>query len=85
MVALEKLVETKNLTAFEINGGKVETEGRSKDQLKAAIIGLIINNLQADDGNLDTLSDLKDKTYEVKVYLEKDGVKAEDTYNVVVK
>lgn len=85
MVALEKLITTKNLTAFEISGAKVETEGKTKDQLKGDITTLVMGNLEADDGHLDTLSDLKGKTIEVKVYLEKDGVKAEDTYKVVVK
>lgn len=85
MVALEELATAKNLTAFEVNGKKVETKDRTTDELKAAILALTAEALEAEDGNLDTLSDLQGKTVKVNVYLEKDGVKAEDVYTVMFK
>lgn len=85
MVALEKLATGKNLTAFEVKGNKVEVKGVSKDDLKAAITTLALNSIEAKDGNIDTLSDFVGNKLEVKVYLEKDGVKAEDTYTVEFK
>ncbi|QQE46961.1 Uncharacterised protein [Peptoniphilus harei] len=85
MVALEKLATGKNLTAFEVKGNKVEVKGVSKDDLKAAITTLAYSQIKPADGSVDTLSDFVGNKIEVKVYLEKDGVKAEDTYTVEFK
>lgn len=85
MVALEKLATGENLTAFEIGGNKIEVKGRTVDELKAAITTLAYSQIKATDGNVNTLSDFVGNKVEVKVYLEKDGVKAEDTYTVEFK
>lgn len=85
MVALQDLATAKNLTAFEVNGKKVETAGRSTEELKEAITLFAVEALKADDGNLDTLSDLKGKTISVKVYLATDKATATDTYTVNFK
>ncbi|WP_062551487.1 hypothetical protein [Peptoniphilus phoceensis] len=85
MVALEKLATAKNLTAFEIAGNKVPVKDMTTDQLKAAITTIAYSTIKAEDGSVNTLSDFVGNKLEVKVYLEKDGVTAEDTYTVEFK
>lgn len=85
VVALEKLVTGKNLKAFEIAGQKIELEGKKDSEIKQLILLLPYSTIKATDGSIDTLSDFKGNEFDVKVYLEKDGVKAEDTYKVIFK
>lgn len=85
MVALEKLATGKNLTAFKIGVNKVYVAGATLDQLKSDITTLAYSQIIPADGNVNTLSDFVGNKIEVKVYLEKDGVTAEDTYTVEFK
>lgn len=85
MTALKDLVTSKNVVAFEVANQKVDTVGKSHTDLQQAVMFLAGQAINADDGDLDTLSDTVGKKVEVKVYLEKDGVKAEDTYTVEFK
>lgn len=85
MTALKDLVTSKNVVAFEVANQKVDTVGKSHTDLQQAVMFLAVQAINADDGHLDTLSDTVGKKVEVKVYLEKDGVKAEDTYTVEFK
>lgn len=85
MVALEKLATGENLKAFEIGGNKVYVAGATLDQLKSDITVIAYSQIIAKDGSVNTLSDFVGNTIKVKVYLEKDGVTAEDTYTVEFK
>lgn len=86
MVALQELATAKNLTAFEVNGKKVETAGKSTEELKEAITLFAAEALKTDGGkSIEKLADIKGKSVSVKVYLEKDGVKTTDTYTVNFK
>lgn len=85
MVALEKLATGENLKAFEIGGNKVYVAGATLDQLKSDITVIAYSQIKAADGSVNTLSDFVGNTIKVKVYLEKDGVTAEDTYTVEFK
>lgn len=85
MVALEKLATGKNLTAFKIGVNKITVAGQTLDQLKSDITVTAYSQIIAADGNVNTLSDFVGNTIKVTVYLEKDGVKATDTYTVEFK
>ena len=83
MVALDDFAKNDNLVAFQIgNQPKREIAGASAADLKTLILVDTRANFDTETSNL---KDYKGKNIEVKVHLEKDGVKAEDTYNIVVK
>lgn len=80
MTALEDLVQNENLVAFQIgNQEKREVAGKKATEL-GTIVGLDMANTF--DAGTKTLEAYKGKKAEIKVFLEKDGVKAEDTYTI---
>lgn len=80
MTALEDLVQNENLVAFQIGDReKREVAGKSANDLKF-IVGMDLQD--ALDTKTKTLEAYKGKKAEIKVFLEKDGVKAEDTYTI---
>lgn len=90
MTALEKIVSEKNVVAFQVEGQEKRDVQAIKDQggLEALklIIGADVGNaiLPTEGGNAQ-LGNLKGKKASVKVFLEKDGVTAEDTYTLAFK
>lgn len=80
MVALEDLAKNENLVAFQIgNQVKKEVADKTTAELKNFITLDLANAFNAGTA---TLEAYKGKTVEIKVFLEKDGVKAEDTYTI---
>lgn len=80
MTALEDLAKNKNLVAFQIGSqDKRVVTGLTTDQLKAIVALDLANTF---DAGTKTLEAYKGKKAEIKVFLEKDGVTAEDTYTI---
>lgn len=80
MTALEDLAKNENLVAFQIGSqDKRVVTGLTTDQLKTIVALDLANTF---DAGTKTLEAFKGKKAEIKVFLEKDGVKAEDTYTI---
>ncbi len=86
MVALEQLIDNKNVVAYQVEG----LEKRDVVAIKAngglnalkQVIGSDAASIKPSEAGKDYLGDLVGKTLKVTVYLEKDGVTAEDTYTI---
>lgn len=85
MIALQDLVDNHNLVAYQIEGlDKRDITGKEATDLAQIVsfdIGLALNPNGTPGFKL---GDTKGETVKVTVYLEKDGVKAEDTYTIKV-
>ena len=88
MVALEKLIDNKYVVAYQVEGlekrdVKAIKEAGGLNALKQ-IIGSDAASIKPSEAGKDYLGDLVGKTLKVTVYLEKDGVTAEDIYTINV-
>ena len=89
MTALEKIVSEKNVVAFQVKGQEKRDVQAIKDQSGLEGLKLIIasdvGNAAVEKGQKLSLGNAKGHDVAVTVYLEKDGVTAEDTYTLAFK